>query len=147
MGQGQKKKAKKAGVRPNYQVFITHATADKWVAKVICEKVESVGASTFRDDRDIDGGDNIPERIRMEIKRSKELIVLMTPASVNRPWVLLEVGAAWGWRKNFRIVPVLYHVDVEPIPEMFKAKKVIFLNDFDTYVAEIKRRVHKLRNG
>lgn len=147
MGQGQKKKAKKARVKPNYQVFITHATADKWVAKVICEKVESVGASTFRDDRDIDGGDNIPERIRMEIKRSKELIVLMTPASVNRPWVLLEVGAAWGWRKNFRIVPVLYHVDVEPIPEMFKAKKVIFLNDFDTYVAEIKRRVHKLRNG
>jgi hypothetical protein len=147
MGQGQKKKTKKARVKPNYQVFITHATADKWVAKVICEKVESVGASTFRDDRDIDGGDNIPERIRMEIKRSKELIVLMTPASVNRPWVLLEVGAAWGWRKDFRIVPVLYHVDVEPIPEMIKAKKVIFLNDFDTYVAEIKRRVHKLRNG
>lgn len=147
MAQSPKKKKKKGNTKPDYQVFISHATADKWVAKAICEKIESVGASTFRDDRDINGGDDIPESIRKEIKRSKEIIVLLTPASVNRPWVLFEVGAAWGWRKDFRIVPVLYHVDVEPIPEMIKAKKAISLNDFDTYLSEIRKRVDKLRNG
>jgi hypothetical protein len=47
-----------------YQVFVAHATADKWLAKVVCEKIEGTGASTFRDDRDIDGGDDIPEAIR-----------------------------------------------------------------------------------
>ena len=132
---------------PDYQVFMSHATVDKWVAKVLCEKIELEGASTFRDDRDINGGDDIPESIRREIKRSKEIIVLLTPASVGRPWVLFEVGAAWGWRKGFRIVPILYHVDTEPIPEMIKTKKAISLNDFDTYLGEIRRRVRKLRNG
>ena len=79
-----------------YQVFVSHATADKWLAKTLCEKIEANGATTFRDDRDIDGGDDIPESIRRQIKRSKEMVVLLTPESVNRPWVTLEVGAAWG---------------------------------------------------
>ena len=89
-------KARSTAVTP-YQVFISHATADKWLAIVLCEKIEAAGATTFRDDRDIDGGDDIPQRIRSEIKRSREFVVLMTPESINRPWVLLEVGAFWGW--------------------------------------------------
>ena len=85
---------KPKSVTAPYQVFVSHATPDKWVARTICEKIDGVlGAKTFRDDRDIDGGDDIPERLRMEIERSAELIVLLTPISVNRPWVLLEVGA------------------------------------------------------
>jgi hypothetical protein len=68
-----------------YQVFVSHATADKWLATVICEKLEAVGATTFRDDRDINGGDDIPDRIRTEIRRSQELVVLLTPHSVDRP--------------------------------------------------------------
>ena len=78
-----------------YQVFISHATADKWLAKVLCEKIEATGAITFRDDRDIQGGDDIPDEIRRRIKQSKEIVVLLTPQSVGRQWVILEVGAAW----------------------------------------------------
>ena len=99
--------------RPGYQVFVSHATADKWVAKVICEKIESTGASTFRDDRDIDGGDDIPEKIRQQIIRSREMVVLLTPESVDRLWVLFELGAAWGRRSNFR--PAAWRSDMEGV--------------------------------
>jgi TIR domain len=135
-------KANTSKLRP-YQVFVSHATADKWLATTLCEKIEAVGASTFRDDRDIDGGDDIPERIRSEIKRSRELVVLLTPHSVNRPWVLLEVGAAWGWRKSVRITPILCHVEVDPIPGLIKSKKAIQLNDCTDLFAEIKKRVKR----
>lgn len=50
-----------ARARP-YQVFVSHATSDKWLAKAICEKIEATGAVTFRDDRDIHGGDDIRMR-------------------------------------------------------------------------------------
>lgn len=90
-----------------YQVFISHATADKWIARTICEKIEAVGATTFRDDRDIEGGDDIPEEIRRQIKRSKEILVLLTPQSIGRQWVILEVGAAWGWSKKIRITMIM----------------------------------------
>src|SRR5882724_7994637 len=123
-------KGSKSKSRP-YQIFVSHATADKWLATTICEKIEATGASTFRDDRDIDGGDDIPERIRTEIKRSRELVVLLTPASVNRPWILLEVGAAWGWSKSIRITPILCHVEADSIPGMIRSKKAIPMNDCD----------------
>lgn len=122
-----------------YQVFVSHATADKWVARTICEKIEAVGASTFRDDRDIDGGDDIPERLREEIERSAELLVLLTPISVNRPWVLLEVGAAWNGGKW--IVPICYHVEADKIPSILAKRKAYWLNDFDRYLDDLRRRV------
>jgi TIR domain len=64
-------------------------TADKWIAKIVCEKIEATGATSFRDDRDIAGGDDIPEEIRRQIRQSKEMVVLLTPASVEPQWVTL----------------------------------------------------------
>jgi hypothetical protein len=94
-----------------FQVFVSHATADKWLAMTLCEKIEATGATTFRDDRDIKGGDSIPREIFKQIRSSKEFLVLLTPASVARPWVLIEIGAACQCR-GLRIVPVFYHVGV-----------------------------------
>jgi hypothetical protein len=129
-----------------YQVFVSHATADKWLATVLCEKLEAEQATTFRDDRDIDGGDDIPDRIRSQIKKSRELVVLLTPKSVNRQWVLLEVGAAWGWSKKLRITTVMCHVDSDALPEMLKSKKAISINDIPTFLSQLKARV-KANNG
>ena len=137
---GQSSRRKKTS---EYQVFVSHATADKWLAKTICEKIETTGATTFRDDRDINGGDDIPEEIRRQIKNSKEMVVILTPDSVDRHWVLLEVGAAWGWSLKTRIIPVLCHVSIDPVPDMIKAKKMITLNEFDDYLNELSKRVKK----
>lgn len=144
MAKRKKKAAKnKRRSKPKYQVFVSHATADKWIATTFCEKIDAMGASSFRDDRDINGGDSIPESIRTEIQVSRELVVLLTPDSIERPWVLLEVGAAWGRRKDYRIVPVLCHVSFDAIPDMIEGKKAFHINEFDKYLAELKRRVNK----
>src|SRR5438477_12076232 len=113
----KKKRGTKSLARP-YQVFVSHATADKWLATTLCEKIEKTGATTFRDDRDIHGGDDIPEEIRRQIKQSKEIVVLLTPESVGRQWVILDVGAVWGWSKRIRVILVMYHISADPIQDM-----------------------------
>ena len=123
--QPSSRKATQDAAEKPYQVFVSHATADKWLARTLCEKIEGTGATTFRDDRDIDGGDDIPEEIRRQIKRSREILVLLTPESINRQWVTLEVGAAWGKGKHMRIVVMLCHISVDPMPDMIKNKKAI----------------------
>jgi len=136
-----KKAAKKLRREPTFQVFVSHATADKWIATIFCEKIEATGATSFRDDRDINGGDNIPETIRNQIQVSRELVVLLTPESEERTWVLLEVGAAWGRRKDYTIVPVLCHVSFDAIPDIIEHKKAFHINDFDQDLSELKGRM------
>jgi len=133
---GQQRR-KRLRPRP-YKIFISHATADKWVAKVICERLEAAGLDTFIDDRDIAGGDDIPLAIQAEVRRCAELMVLLTPQSVGRAWVMLEVGMAL--IRRCRINVLLYHVTVDGIPEMLKAKKAYNLNDAERYIADVKER-------
>ena len=123
-------------------MFVSHATADKWVARTICEKIEGVGATTFRDDRDIKGGDVIPAAIFEQLEASREFVVVLTPASANRPWVLIEVGAACRCRE-LRIVPILYHVGPDLIPAMIHQNKGFALNDLDQYLSELGERVRR----
>jgi hypothetical protein len=137
----RKSKSARAKAAKPYQVFVSHATADKWLARVFCDKIAETGATTFRDDRDIDGGDNIPDTLRRQIKASKEVLVLLTPKSVGRPWVTLEVGAAWGHGPRVRIVVITYHVTADQIPAMIQSNKAIELNDFDLYLNELAGRV------
>jgi len=135
------KKSSRQGRGRPYQVFVSHATGDKWIARAVCEKIEGTGATTFRDDRDIRGGDDIPEEIRRQIKQSKEMVVLLTPESVDRRWVTLEVGAAWVFSGRMRITMLMCHVSVDPIPDIIKNKKAINLNEIDNYLNELAHRV------
>ncbi|MCH8806748.1 MAG: toll/interleukin-1 receptor domain-containing protein [Planctomycetes bacterium] len=129
----------------DYLVFVSHATQDKWLARTFCEKIEEHGARTFRDDRDLDGGDRIPDAIRKKIIQSNELLVVLTPESVARPWVLIEVGAAWGRRRDARIIAILCHVNFDRIPDIIDAKKAYNINDFDAYLESMKKQMARWR--
>jgi len=71
------------------------------------------------------------------------MVVLLTPESVDRPWVRYEVGAAWGRRRSARIVAVLCHVGVDAIPGVIGSKKAVPINEFDGYLGELRERVER----
>ncbi len=143
MAKKPSQKKSRSNSTDRYTVFVSHATADKWIAKRICEAIEQTGVATFRDDRDIAGGDSIPDTIRNRLLQASELLVLLTPNSVGRPWVLLEIGAFWGQKGGSRIVPVLYLVDVSNIPGQIGSTKAVPLNELDGYLEDLRRRAEK----
>jgi hypothetical protein len=69
------------------------------------------------------------------------MVVLLTPDSIDRHWVLFEVATAWGRRKTYRIVPVLCHVTVDAIPKIIESKLAFHINDFDRFLDELTQRV------
>jgi hypothetical protein len=71
------------------------------------------------------------------------MVVLLTPESIDRQWVLFEVGAAWGRRQKFRITAVLCHVTIDTIPDLIGSKKAISINSLDEYLEELRRRVER----
>lgn len=139
-----KRPTKAAATAPTpYRVFVSHATADKWIARTICEKIDAIpGVVTFRDDRDIAGGDTIRDVLLEELEQADEVLVLLTPTSVGRQWVIAEAAVGWALRK--RIVPICYNATVDQIA-ILSGQRAFLLNDFDSYLADLRERVGEAR--
>jgi hypothetical protein len=133
------------------RVFISHGSADRWVAEQLARCVRDCGADVFIDAFDIAKGDDFEERIFGEIRKCHELVVLLTPWSVDRNWVWVEVGAARAL--DLRIVPVLYNISLEKIDHerggktFLGAKNVVEINDLDQYLLELTKRAKELADG
>jgi len=97
--------------------------------------------NTFLDEKDIHGGDSIAESIRAKIEECNEFVVLLSRYSIDRQWVLVEVGAAWGLKR--RIVAITDKITPEEMPEITRSHKAFDLNDFDKYVEEVVARARK----
>jgi hypothetical protein len=92
-----------------YRIFVSHGSADAWIASQIASRLQDSGAMTFLDNNDLSKGDDFKQVIRVEVGRSDELVALFTPWSIKRNWVRVEIGAAWVNQK--RVVIVLYQVE------------------------------------
>lgn len=113
------------------------------MAAMIEEKGRKYGVMTFLDERDIAGGDSIPDSIRKNIQECNEFLVLLSRYSIDRPWVLIELGAAWALGK--RIVAIIDKVTPEEMPDILTSIKAIDLNNFDDeYLVQFFNRVKEV---
>lgn len=75
-------------------IFISHSSRDTWIAKQIAREISSCGATPFLDEAEIEVGEDFEEKILSFLGKSHELIVLLTPWALDRPYVWAELGAA-----------------------------------------------------
>src|SRR5438128_9418022 len=131
-----------------YRVFVSHAAGDRWIAERIAEALRARGARPFLDVYDIEKGDNIPESIRKELNRADELVALLTLSSQQRAWVWAEMAVVWGRGK--RIVAVMHNVTLQDLDATtgrgpLGDSNTVELNEFDTYLQQVGRRIGATR--
>jgi TIR domain len=119
------------------KIFISHSSIDKWVARQISRLLEADGHTTFLDEKDIKSGESIDSAIQVHLKDSDHVLLLLSPASVKSQWVLIELGGAKALGKH--IVPVLYHVGSNEIPQAISNLLARDINDLDKYFDELKK--------
>jgi hypothetical protein len=113
------------------------------VERTICSQIKaSTEATTFRDDRDIAVGEPIPTMIRREVRTADELLVLLTPASLNRIWVGMGIGMAFMLDKP--IVPIWYNVPVSSFSFLANHRGFL-LDDFGDYLDALRERARRKR--
>lgn len=131
--------------QPDYLVFISHSSKDRWIARqmaaIIERKAKRYGVRTFLDEVDLEGGDRIPATIKANLHACQEFVILLSPHSITRQWVLVELGGAWTLDK--RVMAIAYDLAAERIPDIIEHDKSYELNDFDRYVTELIRRVKR----
>jgi hypothetical protein len=69
-----------------YLIFISHSGEDTRVAKKMATDCEAVHASTFLDQTRIAIGAKFEEDILQALRVAHELVVLMTPWALERPY-------------------------------------------------------------
>ena len=126
----------------DYLIFISHSSKDRWIANqmaaIIERKAKRYGVRTFLDEVDLAGGDRIPATIKVNLHACAEFVILLSPHSITRQWVLAELGGAWTLDK--RIMAITYDLTADKIPDIIDHDKSYDLNDFDRYVGELIRR-------
>jgi nucleoside 2-deoxyribosyltransferase len=130
--------------REAYRVFISHSHKDRWIARQVVKLMEEAGRGriqAFLDERDIEGGEPIAERVLKEIRKCNEFVVLLSQNSKDRPWVLIEIGVACGRGKP--IIAILNDVTPKEMPEIMYPYKAIDLNDLDQYLDQVRKRIKK----
>jgi TIR domain-containing protein len=128
-------------------VFLSHSGKDTWVAKQIAKVISRWGATVFLDEAEIDVGADFEEDILAFLEKADELVVLLTPWALERPYVWAELGAAWG--RRIPIAVLLHGITVgklqsKPgVPVFLKKRDLLDLNDIETYFAQLRKRIQK----
>ncbi|MFY9610839.1 MAG: toll/interleukin-1 receptor domain-containing protein [Blastocatellia bacterium] len=129
------------------QVFVSHAGPDTWVARQIARGIKGCGASPFLDEAEIQAGQDFEEEILTFLNKAHELVVLLTPWALDRPYVWAELGAAWA--RKIPIVALLHGISATDLqtrsgaPVFLKSKNCRTLNDADSYFAELRRQTKR----
>jgi hypothetical protein len=132
-------------------VFISHSGTDTWVAKQIAREISTCGAVPFLDQVEIEFGENFEAKIRASLAQADELLVLLTPWALERPYVWAELGAVWG--KGIPIIGVLHGMSVNElqskpeIPIFLKAQNLLELNDIDIYFKQLEAKIKRKRQN
>lgn len=125
-------------------VFVSHSSRDTWVAQQIANAIKKCGAVPFLDEAQIDVGADFEKDILTFLNKADELVVLLTPWALNRPYIWAEIGACWG--RQIPIVGLLCGItpsefQSQPdIPVLLKKRDLIELNKMDTYLKQLKQR-------
>lgn len=128
-------------------VFVSHSSRDTWVAKQIAFGIRNAGAEPFLDEAEIEVGGDFEEDILAFLEKAHELVVLLTPWALERPYVWAEIGAAWG--RRIPIVALLHGIGASElqsrpgVPLLLKRRNMIDLNDVDQYFEELRHRTDR----
>lgn len=105
-------------------VFISHASTDADFANAVKQELDKVfanGAAVFCTSSPgaIAAGADWLSQIEENLERAQAVIAIVTPVSLERPWLWFEVGATWarGRQHGCRIYPLCApEVDIGALP-------------------------------
>ncbi|HRC87737.1 MAG TPA: hypothetical protein PK413_19245, partial [Thermoanaerobaculia bacterium] len=92
----------------------------------------------------IEIGVDFEEQIQEVLSKADELVVLLTPWALERPYVWAEIGAAWG--RGIPIVALLLGITPGElqtragIPVFLKRRNLVELNKIEEYLRELRGR-------
>lgn len=116
----------KQRIKPS--IFIGYAHEDEECAKTIRDWINKTLLEAFNISMasDISPGDKWREKINKALSDSTIGLILLTPNSIDRPWIYFEAGAMD--LRGIKLIPVcLYGIEINDIEEPLKPRQAVIL--------------------
>ncbi|MCL4862721.1 MAG: CHAT domain-containing protein, partial [Caldilineaceae bacterium] len=96
---------------PGDPIFISHATADDAFVRDLRLALEGLGHAVWVDSRNLRGGDLLAAEIEAAIRAASGFVAVLSPQTVNSPWVKREIDLALATQAErgpaYRLLPLL----------------------------------------
>ena len=102
------------------RVFLSYTREDRDLAKAIATRMRRLGIDTWWDQWEIRAGDSIVQKINDGLGDCTHFIVLLTPRSIDKPWVKAEMDAAFVRKLTNRVkfIPLRCDLPAERLPPL-----------------------------
>ena len=96
----------------NGPVFISHATSDDAFVRELRLILEGLHIPVWVDSRNLRGGNALAPEIAQAIEQARQVLVVLSPHTINSPWVRREIRQALQVQKSrqadgYRVIPLL----------------------------------------
>jgi hypothetical protein len=93
-------------------VFISHASADDACVSELRLALEAQRLPVWVDSRNLRGGDTLAPAIKHAIEQARQVLVVLSPHTINSPWVRREIRWALQVEQHrkdegYRVIPLL----------------------------------------
>ena len=126
------------------RLFFSHGSEDDFLVEKLRPDLEQAGAQVFVD-HGMEFGDNFRNIIIPELNQSDEVLVLLTPTSIERAWVMAEIGATVFQGKRivcFRYGPRIQHLHERGIVSLLGHINLPHIREFDRYLQSLVVRLN-----
>jgi nucleoside 2-deoxyribosyltransferase len=123
---------------PN-KIFISSSRRDSDLAHDLAKRLDKAGLKVIPPAENIDAGESIKAKIREELRKADEVIVVLTKNSLDSQWLLFEMGYATSLGKH--VTPLIQGVDPKELPEIIKQMEYVKYADLDKYIAKLQQSV------
>ena len=102
-------------------VFLSYTHEDHDLAEGIATQMTRLGINTWWDQWEIRAGDSIVQKINDGLGECTHFIVLLTPRSIDKPWVKAEMDAAFirKLKERVKFIPLRCDLQAERLPPLF----------------------------
>lgn len=118
-------------------VFLSYGSDDRDLAKRIAQRFTDAGIDTWWAEWEISAGDSVRQKIDQGLEGCTHFVVLLSPSSIQRPWVNAEMDAGFVKRVNAtsRFIPLRFDFPVAQLPPLLSG---LLCPEIDKDLTQIK---------
>ncbi len=126
------------------KVFLSYAFDDSSLASLIAHALQAAGIETWWAEWEMGPGDSIRRKIDAGLGNCTHFIVLLTPNSIDRPWVQEEIDAGFVMAvdKQCKFIPLRNHLAISALPPLLRPRLSPEIDDAATNLSSLISFIH-----